>query len=61
MALRSATPPPASVPIFGDPDIPSSNDKIRIKSGESIKYIHRDLIDGNSEELWKQINSLLSE
>lgn len=49
-----------STPIFGNPNIPSSDDKIRIKSEESIQYIHRDLIDGNSEELWKQINSLLS-
>lgn len=49
-----------SAPIFRNPDIPSSNDKIRIKSGESIMYIHRDLIDGNSEELWKLINDFLS-
>ncbi|MCM1078173.1 MAG: hypothetical protein NC344_01750 [Bacteroidales bacterium] len=49
-----------STPVSGNPDIPFSDDKIRIKSEESILYIHRDLIDGKSEELWKQINSLLS-
>lgn len=49
-----------STPVFGDPDIPSSDEQIRIKSDESIQYIHRDLIDGNSNELWKVINEFLS-
>lgn len=49
-----------SKPIFGEPNIPFSDDKIRIKSEESIMYIHRDLIDGNSDELWKLINNFLS-
>lgn len=49
-----------STPVFGEPDIPSSDEQIRIKSGESILYIHRDLIDGNSNELWQIINELLS-
>lgn len=49
-----------SKPILGEPDIPFSDDKIRIKSEESIMYIHRDLIDENSDELWKLINSFLS-
>lgn len=49
-----------SKPIFGEPDIPSSDNKIRIESKESIMYIHRDLIDGNSNELWKLINVFLS-
>lgn len=44
-----------SEPAFGEPDIPSSDDKIRIKNKESIMYIHRDLIDGNSNNLWKLI------
>ena len=47
-------------PAFDDPDIPSSDEKIRIKSDESILYIHRDLIDGNSNEFWKLINEFLS-
>lgn len=49
-----------STPVLGDPDIPSSEEQIRIKSDESIQYIHRDLIDGNSNELWKVINEFLS-
>ena len=49
-----------SNPAFYDPDIPSSDEKIRIKSDESILYIHRDLIDGNSNEFWKLINEFLS-
>ena len=49
-----------SKPAFDDPDIPSSDEKIRIKSDESILYIHRDLIDGNSNEFWKLINEFLS-
>ena len=49
-----------STPVFGDPDIPSSDEQIRIKSDEAIQYIHRDLIDGNSNELWKVINEFLS-
>jgi RHS repeat-associated protein len=48
-------------PLFGEPDIPSSDGKIRIKSNESIMYIHRDLIDGNCNELWKLVNELLSD
>lgn len=47
-----------SISLFGDIDIPCSDDKIRIESNESIKYIHRDLIDGNNN-LWKLINALL--
>ena len=49
-----------SVPLFESPNVPSSNKVIRIKSNESIKYIHRDLIDGNSDYLWKQIDEFLS-
>lgn len=49
-----------SEPAFGEPDIPSSDDKIRIKSKESIMYIHRDLIDGNSNNLWKLIKEFLT-
>jgi hypothetical protein len=49
-----------STPVFGDPDIPSSDEQIRIKSDESIQYIHRDLIDANSNELWKVINEIIS-
>lgn len=37
-----------SKPLFGELDIPSSDDKIRIKSKESLIYIHRDLIDRKS-------------
>lgn len=48
-----------SKPLFGDPDIPSSDERIRINSNESMMYIHRDLIDGNND-LWKLINSFLS-
>lgn len=48
-----------SIPIFGDPDIPSSDDIIRIKSEESTWYIHRDLINGNSDALWQLIRSFL--
>ncbi len=48
-----------SNPLFGDPDIPSSDERIRINSNESMMYIHRDLIDGNND-LWKLINSFLS-
>lgn len=49
-----------STPVFGDPDIPSSDEQIRIKSDESIQYIHRDLIDANSNEFWKVINEIIS-
>ena len=48
-----------SKPLFGEPDIPSSDDAIRIKSEESVTYIHRDLIDGNSKTLWNIIKELL--
>lgn len=50
-----------SIPIFGNPDIPSSDAKIRIKSGESFWYIHKDLINANRKDLWKQINVFFSE
>ena len=49
-----------SVPLFESPNVPSSDKVIRIKSNESIKYIHRDLIDGNSDYLWKLIDDFLS-
>lgn len=48
-----------SKPLFGSPDIPSSDNRIRINSNESIMYIHRDLIDGDND-LWKMINRFLS-
>ena len=48
-----------SKPLFEDPNIPSSDDRIRIKSNEPMKYIHRDLIDGNND-LWKLIKDFLS-
>lgn len=48
-----------SKPVFGEPDIPSVDDKIRITSEESIQYIHRDLIDGNGSILWKLIEKYL--
>ena len=48
-----------SKPAFGEPDIPLSDEIIRIKSSESIFFIHRFLIDKNSEDLWKQINDFL--
>lgn len=48
-----------SKPVFGSPDVPLSDNKIRIKSDESIRYIHRDLIDGNSNNLWNLIKNLL--
>ena len=35
--------------------------KIRIKSGESFWYIHKDLINANNKDLWKQINVFFSE
>ena len=41
-------------PSFADPD-----EKIRLRSTKSIKYIHRDLIDENSDKLWKQIKEFL--
>lgn len=49
-----------SKPAFGKSDIPSSDNTIRIKSDKSIMYIHRDLIDGNSNILWKLINDFLA-
>lgn len=49
-----------SKPMFGGPDIPSSDKRIRVKSDESIFYIHRDLIDNDSNDLWNLINSLLA-
>ena len=49
-----------STPLFGEPDIPLSDDRIRIKSNESIMFIHRDLIDGSSNKLWDLINDFLS-
>ena len=49
-----------SKPVFGKPDIPFSDKKIRIKSDVSKQYIHRDLIDGQSDYLWKQIKDFLS-
>ena len=49
-----------SKPAFGKPDIPLSDDKKRIKSDKSIRYIHRDLIDSNSNNLWKQIKDFLA-
>jgi len=48
-----------SKPLFGEPDIPLSDYRIRIESNSSIKYIHKDLIDSNYD-LWKLINNLLS-
>lgn len=48
-----------SKPLLSEPDIPSSDDKIRIKSKESLIYIYRDLIDGNSKTLWNIIKELL--
>lgn len=48
-----------SKPIFGESDIPFSDEQIRIKSSEPIKYIHRDLIGGNCNELWKLVNEFL--
>ena len=48
-----------SKPVFGSPDVPLSDNKIRIKSDESIRYIHRNLIDGNSNNLWNLIKNLL--
>ena len=49
-----------SVPLFDSPDIPYSDKVIRIKSNETIKYIHRDLIDVNSNYLWELIDDFLS-
>lgn len=48
-----------SKPVFGEPDIPSSDNKIRIQSDESIMYIHRDLIDRKSNNLWNTIINFL--
>lgn len=48
-----------SKPIFGEPDIPLSDDIIRIESDKSIRFIHRDLIDDNSSYLWKKIRDFL--
>ena len=48
-----------SIPLFGSPDIPSSDYTIRFNSDESIMYIHRDLIDGKIN-LWKIINDFLA-
>jgi len=48
-----------SKPVFGESDIPSSDDIIRIESDKSIWFIHRDLIDDNSSYLWKQIKEFL--
>ena len=48
-----------SCPSFADPDIPLSDEKIRLRSTKSIKYRHRDLIDENSDKLWKQIKEFL--
>lgn len=50
-----------STPIFGNPDVPSSDKKIRIKSAESIQYIHRDLIDNDSNDLWDFISKFLAQ
>lgn len=49
-----------STPFGKGPDIPSSDEQIRIESDGSILYRHRDLIDGNSNELWKLIIDFLS-
>jgi RHS repeat-associated protein len=49
-----------SEPTFGKPDIPSSDDKIRIKSKESIIYVHKDLIYENSNKLWTLIKKFLA-
>lgn len=49
-----------SKPAFGNPDIPNSDYKIRIKSDENILYIHRDLINGNCQNLWDTIKEYLA-
>lgn len=49
-----------STPLFGKPDIPASDDKIRIRCDESLMYIHRNFIDQNSNKLWHLINDFLS-
>lgn len=48
-----------SVPLFGPSEVPFSDKVIRVKSNESLKYIHRDLIDGNDFRLWEIINDEL--
>ena len=49
-----------SIPLFGKPDIPASDDIIRMRCNESLLYIHRDYLDQNSDKLWKLINDFLS-
>lgn len=48
-----------SLPGIGKQDILLSDKKIRIKSEEPLKYIHRDFIDTHSNELWNHIEKFL--
>ena len=48
-----------SMPAFGESDIPSSDNIIRVESDKPIRFIHRDLIDDKSSYLWKQIKDFL--
>lgn len=49
-----------SMPITGVSDIPHSDLRIQINSNESFTSIHRDLINGRSNDLWNMINEFLS-
>lgn len=46
-----------SLPINLDNNIPGSDLKIRVEEKESLRYIHRELIDG--KEIWRYIQELM--
>lgn len=47
-----------SIPLFGNPDIPLSDVKVRIKSDESVLHVHRDFIDSGND-FWNIITKFL--